>query len=278
MIGFCIREEIEKRLPDDDGFTVALILSCCDYCKKIQNNIEIDKYNKLFIEPLWIILKNDEDTLFKAIGSYILEETAQLFKNSNDEKREFEKIVQATQKSISSGDNKYLINCLRKTSNSSYLKYMARLHSNGAYNAAFAVALCFFSAKVDLIIMAFRTQFIYKKNNEIFFDIGVSLDEGCVEYFTQKITKLSRGKYIEDAYYFEVELYKNIVKQFGLKEQEEGKVLFSNAGPKFIYEHTKNTNKCLFYDLFASSDKQNWRRTYQILKEIKEETNNGVDL
>lgn len=51
---FCLRNEIEKRLPTDDKFTIALILSCCSYCKKIQNRTELDKYSKLFIEPLWI--------------------------------------------------------------------------------------------------------------------------------------------------------------------------------------------------------------------------------
>ncbi len=60
---FCLRNEIEKRLPTDDKFTIALILSCCSYCKKIQNKTEVDKYSKLFIEPLWISLKKDEHAL-----------------------------------------------------------------------------------------------------------------------------------------------------------------------------------------------------------------------
>lgn len=82
----------------------------------------------------------------------------------------------------------------------------------------------------------------------------------------------------EDAYFFEVEFYKNIKKQFGLNKQEEGKVAFSNGGPTFLYNHTKSLDKCLFYDLFYLSDSQNWRRVYQLLKNIKGTTNDGINL
>lgn len=57
MIEFCLKKEIEKRLPTDDKFTIALILFCCNNCRKIQNKIEIDKLNKLFFEPIFISLK-----------------------------------------------------------------------------------------------------------------------------------------------------------------------------------------------------------------------------
>ncbi len=35
MAEFCLKREIEKRIPTDDKFTIALILFCCSYCKKI---------------------------------------------------------------------------------------------------------------------------------------------------------------------------------------------------------------------------------------------------
>lgn len=278
MVEFCLKKEIEKRLPTDDKFTIALILFCCSYCKKIQNKTEIDKLYKLFVEPLWISLKKDNNALFRAMGSNILENTAKQFKNSDNEREEIQRIIAATQKAASTSDNRHLIECLSQVSPSAYLKLMARWHFDEIYDAAFATALCYFSAKVNIHYMAFRTQFIYKDNNQIFFDMGVSLDEGCVEYLTQEMTKSSGEKCMEDVYFFEVEFYKNIKKQFELNKQEEGRVIFSNGGPKFLYDHTKNLDKCLLYDLFYLSDNQNWRGVYQLLKSIKESTNNGINL
>lgn len=278
MVEFCLRKEIEKRLPTNDKFTIALILSCCSYCKKIQNKTEIDKYSKLFIEPLWISFKKDETALFRAMGANILENTAKLFTTSDNEEDEMQHIIAAAQKAASSRNNRYLIDCLSQVSPGAYLRLMARWHFNEIYDAAFATALCYFSAKANIHYMAFRTQFIFKDDNEVFFDIGVSLDEGCVEALTQEMIKLSGGKCMEDAYYFEVEFYKNIAKQFGIGKQEEGKIMFANGGPIFLYEHTKNVDKCSFYDLFQLSDNQNWRGAYQVLKDIKEATNYGADL
>lgn len=277
MVAFCLKKEIEKRLPTDDKFTIALILFCCSYCKKIQNKTEIDKLYKLFVEPLWISLKKDDHALFRAMGSSILENTAKQFKSPENEQEEMHHIIAATHKAASTGENRHLIECLSQISTSAYLKLMARWHFNEVYDAAFATALCYFSAKVDICYMAFRTQFIYKDDNQIFFDMGVSLDEGCVEYLTQEITKSSGEKCMEDAYFFEVEFYKNIKKQFELSTQDEGKVIFSNGGPTFLYNCTKNLDKCLFYDLFYLSDNQNWREVYQILKNIKESTNGGIN-
>ena len=278
MVEFCLKKEIEKRLPTNDKFTIALILSCCNYCKKIQNKTEIDKYSKLFIEPLWVSLKKDEHALFRAMGSNILENTAKLFTTSDNEENEMRCIIAATQKAASSGNNLHLIDCLSQVSPSAYLRIMARWHFYEIYDAAFATALCYFSAKANICYMAFRTQFISKDDNEVFFDIGVSLDEGCVEHLTQKMTKSFGGKCIEDAYFFEVEFYKNIVKQFDIGKQEEEKIMFENGGPTFLYEHTKNVDQCSFYNLFQLSDDQNWRGVYQVLKEIKEARNYGADL
>lgn len=278
MMEFCLKKEIEKRLPTNDKFTIALILFCCSYCKKIQNKTEIDKLYKLLVEPLWISLKKEKHALFRAMGSNVLENTAKLFKNSDNEQKEMYCIIEATHKAASTGDNRYLIECLSQVSPNAYLKLMARWHFNEIYDAAFATALCYLSAKVNICYMAFRTQFIYKDDNQVFFDIGVSLDEGCVEYLTQEMVKSSERKCMGDAYYFEVEFYKNIKKQFDLNKQAEGKVIFSHGGPTFLYDHTKNVDKCLFYDLFYLSDNQNWRGVYQLLKNIKESTNDGINL
>ena len=278
MDAFCLRNEIEKRLPTDDKFTIALILSCCSYCKKIQNRTEVDKYSKLLIEPLWISLKKDEHALMRAIGSNILENTAKLFTASDNEEDEMQYIISAVKKSVSSGSNKYLIDCLSQVSPSTYLRLMARWHFYQISDAAFAMALCFFSAKANICYMAFRTQFIYEDNNEVFFDIGVSLDEGCTEYLTQELMNSSDEDRMADAYYFEVEFYKNIIKQYGIGKREEGKIMFTNGGPLFLYEHTKKADKCSFYDLFQLSDNQDWRKVYQILREIKETTDYGDNM
>ncbi len=276
MVEFCLRNEIEKRLPTDDKFTIALILSCCSFCKKIQNKAEIDKYSKLFIEPLFISLRKDENVLIRAMGSSILENTAKLFTTSDNEEYEMRRIIAAVEKSASSGSNKYLIDCLSQVSPSTYLRLMARLHFNKIYDEAFAMALCLFSAKVNIHCMAFRTQFLYE--DEVFFDIGVSLDEGCVEYLTQEVLKLSDKEPMEDAYYFEVEFYKNIIKQFGIGKLEIGEAIFANGGPGLLYKYTKKANKCSFYDLFELSDNQNWRGVYQILRDIKNAEDYGDDL
>lgn len=277
MFEFCLKREIEKRLPADDKFTIALILFCCSYCKKIQNKTEIDPLYKLFGEPLLISLKKDDLALFRAMGSNILENTAKQFKSPKSEQKEMHRIIEAARKAASTGNNRHLIECLSQISPSTYLKLMARWHFNEVYDAAFAAALCYFSAKINICYMAFRTQFIYKDDNQIFFDVGVSLDEGCVEYLTQEMFKSSGEKCMEDAYFFEVEFYKNVKKQFELSKQDEGKVIFSNGGPTFLYNKTKNLDKCLFYNLFYLSDNQNWREVYQVLKNIKESTSDGIN-
>lgn len=251
---------------------------CCNYCKKVQDETEIDKYRRLFVEPLWFSLKKDEHALSRAMGSYFLENTAKLFATSDNEENEMRRIIAATQKAAASGNNTCLIDCLAQVSPGAYLRQVARCHFNKLYDIAFATALCYLSAKASICYMAFRTQFICKDDNRVFFDIGVSLDEGCVEYFTQELTKAYGGKYIADAYYFEVEFYKNIIKQFNIERQDEGKIMFANGGPALLYEHTKNVDKCSFYNLFQLSDDQNWRGAYQILKDIKESKNYGVDL
>ena len=48
MPEFCLKKEIEKKLPTNDRFTIALILLCCNFCKKVHEKSEIDKYSKYF--------------------------------------------------------------------------------------------------------------------------------------------------------------------------------------------------------------------------------------
>lgn len=43
MPEFCLKKEIEKKLPTNDRFTIALILLCCNFCKKVHEKSEIDK-------------------------------------------------------------------------------------------------------------------------------------------------------------------------------------------------------------------------------------------
>ena len=63
MPEFCLKKEIEKKLPTNDRFTIALILLCCNFCKKVHEKSEIDKYSKLFVEPLWISMKKEKHAL-----------------------------------------------------------------------------------------------------------------------------------------------------------------------------------------------------------------------
>lgn len=278
MPEFCLKKEIEKRLPTNDKFTIALILLCCNYCKKVQEKSEIDKYSKLFVEPLLISMKKDEHALFRTVGSVILENTAKLFPTSSDEQAEMQDIVASAQRAASSGNNRHLIDCFSRVSHSAYLKIMAQWHFYEIYDAAFAAALCYLSAKSNICYMAFRTQFIFLEDNTVFFDIGVSLDEGIVEYTTQQIAQMFGEKCMEDAYYFEVEFYKKIAQKFEIKRQEEGEIMFKNGGPMFLYEHTKHADKCSFYQLLQLSDCQNWRGASQVLKHIGETDCNGNDM
>lgn len=278
MPEFCFKREIEKRLPTSDKFTIALILLCCNYCKKLQNKCEIDKYTKLFVEPLLISMKKDERPLARAMGSAILLNTAELFPASSNEAIEMKDIAESAKRAASSNDNKQLIDCFARVSHSTYLKMMARWHFYELYDAEFAAALCYLSAKSYIHHMAFRTQFLFKENNTIFFDIGVSLDEGLVEYITQQLIDKLGEKYLGDAYYFEVEFYKKLAQIFGINREEEFKLLLKNGGPKFLYEHTKHADKCVFYQLLQLSDCQNWREANQILKHIVETDSNGNDI
>ena len=278
MPEFCLKKEIEKKLPTNDRFTIALILLCCNFCKKVHEKSEIDKYSKLFVEPLWISMKKEKHAFFRAMGYAILEHTAELFPSSSDEQAEMQNIVASAKRAASSGNNKELIDCFSSVSHSTYLKMMAQWHFYELYDAGFAAALCYLSAKADIRYMAFRTQFLYAEDNTVFFDIGVSLDEGFVEYTTQQITQMLGEECLEDAYYFEVEFYKKIAQTFGIKRQEEGEVIFKNGGPMLLYEHTKHADKCAFYQLLQLSDCQNWREASQILKHIVETESNGNDL
>ena len=273
MEQYCIRKELESRLPTDDKFTLALILLCCDYCKKMDEHQEIDKYNKLFVEPIIISMRKDENALMRAIGSLLLDKTAALFPPSKNEQNEIEAIYNSVKKTIHDHNNRELIKCLSGISPNTYLKLMAKWHSDGIYDAAFATSLCFLNAKTDIVYQAFQTQFYYSENNTLFFDIGVSLNEGITENMTIEVA----GAPLGEAYYFEVEFYRKLKEKLIMTKEEEVQVMFHNQGMHFIYNRSSNNDKCSFYQLFKLADCQCWKEANQILKTIMEGNSHGND-
>ena len=273
-MGYCLKQEIEKRFSTDDRFPVLLMLMSCRYCKKRQNKIELDEFDRLFAEPIYIALIKQEHALFRAIGSNILDETADHFADVNDEQNEMKKIIEAFDSSVANSNWSNLLECLTQVSPSSYLRLMAKLFFYKKYETAFRLGVCFIDAKTNIIYSGYQVSCVYKDDKNVSFTMGRSINEGATEYFTEKL--FNDGNYIRDAYYFEVEFYKKVKELFSLNEKEEGDVFFAAGGANYLYNQTKLLDKCVLIELLDLSDAQKWREVYKFIKNQKGAINNGI--
>lgn len=298
----CLRCKIESAFPIEDVFLTELILLGCDFCKKTQENKEINQYTRLFIEPLLISQRKHDSAFMRMLGSYMLEKTAEAFPSCSDLEKEikafFASLANSVQKNVA------LRQAVKSVSPHVFLKTLARLYFNEQYDTMFHLACCYALENMHMSLGGLRTRIYYQ--NEIFFDLGVSLDEGMTEHVTLEMMKLLSEKCFEEykqesknaqesdtekikenllsevarlkdpskyddseAYFFEVRFFRKLCESLNIDAKEFTSRALIESATHVLYKYTKNFDPCVFYDLFKTTDEQKWKDAYNILKEMR---------
>lgn len=270
MPSFCVKEEIGKRLPEDDHFQSYLSVMCCKFCREIDENNSlknIDSTLKVIVAPLFCSLNHQENAIMRMIGCKILDDVASVFNEPENLEKEINAIFISIKKAIDEKSNFPLINCLKNVTVNSYIKVITNLIYQEFYDTAFSLALCFINANVCLNYHGFRFQPTFKTCEKPFIDIGTSLDEGITEYLT---LEMSGAKEIRDAYYFEVKYFKSFLERLSNHKDEIISAYFKGEAIPLLFRLSKNCDKCLFYDLFFFTDSLQWKKAFQLIKDIEE--------
>lgn len=271
-----MRKEIEKifNSTGDTAFLSRLIAICCHFCRQQEHNDfmnkDIDKSLKLIVFPIFNALSRDNNTILKSIGCMLLNETANLFPDVLDTDSAIKKrLSKAIDQSISTKDNKYIIESLKTISPRSYANIINNLLYHDKHDMAFAVSMCFIAGNVHFYGHGFRFQPTFRNESDPFVDVGVSLDEGITEWLTLRICDVLETS---DAYFFEVRFMEKMIKKFEIQDENELiKAYFQGEGIEFIYNITKKLDECFFYNFIFTTDRREWKKAVQMLNEIGKE-------
>lgn len=107
--------------------------------------------------------EKEKHAFFRAMGSAILEHTAELFPSSSDEQAEMQNIVASAKRAASSGNNKELIDCFSSVSHSTYLKMMAQWHFMSSMMRDLLLHYAIFRLKQISVIWLFEHNFYTQK-------------------------------------------------------------------------------------------------------------------
>lgn len=278
----CLRQKIEKTFPVDDLRSTEISLMGCAYCKKRQNKENVDKYLRLLIEPMLISQRRSKNSLMRAFGSTLLEETAELFEKTEDPEKDIESfqedLIRVAKREVT------LQVCVEKVEPYVFLKALARLYYSENYDLVFA--LSFVYTRTHIIIRGHGLRSIIYYGKDLFFDLGVSLDEGMTEHFALEVMKSSLESDSECSqdtgvtdldyedshiYFTEVRFFRKLCKTIGVSTKEFFAQSFAGSAIEFLYKAMKDYNPCLFYELLKYTDEQNWKVANGILKKIKGE-------
>ena len=276
----CLRE----KLNDTDLSSPFLILLSCAWCKKmeeIDHNLEdiekINKIHRLLIEPVFIMFNNADDFLFRGIGILFLEKTQKNFPKDKNCEKNIAKLNNIF-KSSYGNLHKKLFDFFSTVEEYTYLEILKRTIYE---KIAPILIMNFINANIKCAQSSFRTRLYFRNEKDNFFDIGVSLDEGIVQYMTLQICedKIPIKPNDESTYYFEVKYIERLISMYGEHRviratfpEEYFKDTKEERPIDFIYNITAiSQNKCDFYDLYRYTDNQDWKSAISLLKRIKGE-------
>ncbi len=278
MNDICFRKLFEQnRFILDDSFRTRLILLCCNVCKKLESEEKLDKYEELFVIPIFVSQRRTEEPLMRMMGCGALENIAKEFDNADDESVEnFLKNLQEVAKSKGQYSHKWLDNISEGT----YCKIAARLYWMQCYDLLFMIAMQYIANMTAISGSNVRTNWYYKRNGEKpFFQIGIALDEGIVQTLTMEMLhsdefkELTKAKdrteslaSLSDAYFFEMKFVEKLIDTFKLERKKFLSSSFSENCLDFLVEETKKVDYCDLYKLLSLSDQQRWKEVNAILK------------
>lgn len=264
-----------KQLDEDPLFQLnnnrknRLYLLCCDVCRKVEEHFKnVNKYEKLYIIPLMLSYRKEENSLMRAIGSSMLEHIAEEFENADTKQvNEFLSLISR----VSMGEDKYSNNDLLQLSEGSYCQVIARLYWLQYYELVRSFALQYILNNSRIIGSHSRCNWYHKDEEDPFFIIGISLDEGVTESLACEMLESLSYDPLKDAYYFEMKFVDKLLKTFKFELNEFLVMSFSDNPNylEFLREETKKIDYCDFYDLLALSDQQKWKDVFSILKKYE---------
>lgn len=277
----CLRRKIENRFPANDLMSIEISLMGCAYCKKRQNKENVDKYLRLLIEPMLISQRRSKHSIIRAFGSTLLEETAELFEKPNDPEKDIasfqEDLIHVTKKEVA------LRVCVEKVKPYVFLKALARLYYSENYDFVFVLSFVYACSHIVITGHGLRSIIYYGK--ELFFDLGVSLDEGMTECFTLDVMRASSkgdNDLVQDIketdfnyedsflYFTETRFFRKLCETIEVGINDFMAQAFAGSAIKYLYNEMKDCDPCLFYELFKYTDEQNWKVANEILKKVKE--------
>lgn len=285
MNNICLRKLLEENVVfPDDHFKIELVLLFCNVCKKIASNEKLNKYEELFVLPIYFAQRRDDMPVIKLIGINLLENLAKEFGNADNES--VKKFLTNLQQ-VAQGKMQFSHEWLNNISEGTYYKIVARLYWTGNYDLLFWIAIIYINNMTVRYGSSVRTNWYYKNNkadNEAvpFFQIGIALDEGIVETITIEIMqsdefkeliemedKTKSSSSLSEAYFFERKFVDKIIDTFKLNRKEFLGSSFSPNCLNFLAEETRKVDYCDLNNLLYLSDQQRWKEVNTILKKYR---------
>ena len=296
----CFRDIIDN-LPYDIGERkFEIMLNCCAYCKKKNNDENFEnKKLELIALPFFIINRNtnneNQNIMMKMMGMAIIDSLSKSFPPSKRLNNELKKLVEVNNNVAKGKDpNKYL-NVFRKTSENSYLELLNMLLYDNNNKTALFISTSFAMANIGVSGHGFLHNFSYRtiiknerskiilksemskfinnsiSSEDIYLSLGRSLDEGMTQYLTDKASKSESNRY-----YIEVQFIKRLISSFG-EEALINAYFNPNNNLEFFYNITKKTTrKCDFFDLLYYTDSQDWQQAAKILERISNNDDTSI--
>lgn len=275
----CLKDKFFTYLKDSDIKFNLMLLSCawCDAKNKVVGVKHEFTIASLFILPIYVITScmSYNNVTCKMDMILSLDNYQKTFKNDSSFDKEAIEFIKEfdtfQQEPLNIELEKLLYQQFRNISEYSYLEILKRIIHAEEYELATYIVANFFRINVRIRKQGFRTFMYYRvseaneRKDALFYDVGVSLDEGQVQLMTQMVTGCS-DEYIS-SYYLEM----SFVKKMHLKYSE--KIMFRshyNKSPaRFLYQLTKESeNNCDFFNLLKFTHDQDWRSAIKLLNRL----------
>lgn len=270
MNNICLRQQIEKNVLFSKNINkIPFTLLCCNVCKKIEHHEELNRYEELYVFPLLLSYRKENNSFLRSFGSTILEHTAEKFNNAD--LRQVDEFLSLLSRAAD-GKDKYSSNDLLALSEGTYCQTIARLYWAGNYDLIRLFAIQYVVNNTKIMGSSARHNWYHKDEDNPFFVIGVSLDEGIVESLTCDIVGNllnDEQEKLSDAYFFEMKFVDKLREVFKFERKDFFVKFLQSDFLEFLCEATKETEYCDFYNIMALSDQQKWKEVFSILKKYE---------
>ncbi len=251
-------------------------LLMCSFCKKTDNILN-ETYFKLFTLPMACCL--DE-----SMSEELITDFKASFKRESDYKERFKSFFVAFYKVLTKEITLYdFIGQLVSAGEYSYLEFIYYLLHTDKKIAAIIIYM-YFEYRVIVPHTGLRSRYYFDKTEKdnLFFDIGMSFDEGITQKLTNRLindfnenenaaasTADKAHSPIYEWYHCEIKFIDKIIEYGFTTEEEIFKVAFNDNPAEYFYKIFYNDNSpCDFINVFQLTDQQNWIKAMQLLKSL----------